>query len=147
MCSRKLICAALLLLSLPAIAATGTSAPKEWQLAGEGDIGKLYVKTSSIEKQGDGVSALYRMDFASPQRNTRGGKNYLSTDIQATVFCKPSTIVRTELTAYSEAGGKGEVVGGFKRSVLEAQLEAIHSGGSDEDLWRFLCVKKTPGKK
>ena len=55
-----------------------------------------------------------------------------------------------ELFAASQAQQEireGEVVGGFKRSVLEAQSEAIHSGGSDEDLWRFLCVKKTPGKK
>ena len=143
MCLKKLIYALFLLCSLPAIAAP----TNEWKLAGEGEIGKLYVKTSSIEKQGDGVSVLYRMDFASPQRNTRGGKDYLSTDIQATVFCKPSTIVRTELTAYSEVGGKGEVVGGFRQSVLEVKAQPIHSGGSDEDLWRFLCVKKAPGKK
>jgi hypothetical protein len=136
------------LLSMVLLASSDARAATEWLQVGEGDVGRLSVKTSATHKQGDGYAVVYRLDFPAPQRNKRGGKDYLSTEIQATVFCKDKSIARYELTAYSGKDGTGEVVGGFKQSLVETRAQPIDKGGSDEDLWRFLCAgKPKAGKK
>lgn len=120
------------------------AAAADWQQIAQGDSGTVSVKTSSIQKQGDGIAVTYRLDFPAPQRNTRGGKDYLSTEIQAVMFCRSRKLTRYELTAYAERESGGEVVGGFKQSLVEAQAQPVAGGGSDEDLWRFLCAGKGP---
>lgn len=125
----------------------GVAAAPEWQLVGEGDYGKASVRMDSIQKQGEGIAVTYRLDFPVPQHNTRGGKDYLSTEVRAVVFCRTGDITRYELTAFAGKEGTGEVVGGFKQSLVEAQVNPIAKGGTDENLWRYLCADKAPAKK
>ena len=141
------------LLALPAalMAFDAAAAKPKWEMVRGNDAAKLSVDSASVKRRGDQVSLTYLVDYAKPQNDRLYQVNYRSIVTNATLRCKPRTVLFGMSEMYTGPGATGVVIAAAQPTPKERVYTAIEQGTSDEDLWRHVCEKapaaKPPEKK
>lgn len=108
----------------------------EWTPLTEGDSVYLYVDKSTIRKRGNIIKFWTMADRKSPKKRP-DGREYRSAASLEEYNCEGEQARTIALTLYSQAMGKGEVVG--SSNTPYAEWEPVVPGSLGMTMLKFAC--------
>jgi hypothetical protein len=98
------------------------------------------VDTTSIRTRGLLLEATFRFTHPQTQINKTSGEKFLSAEVQGLFDCELKTFVPFHRIEYSEAYGKGGIVGTHVVQKSQIQLRPITVGSMNEFMLTHVCM-------
>jgi hypothetical protein len=113
----------------------------EWRHLTEAPFGSMTYDTATTPTK-DGKTLLqYRLEFATPRKNT-AGKDVSSATMHVAIDCAGHTVTLIDLTSHAGKGGQGDVV--ETQSFPSAPAEKVSAASSNQMLYDAACGKLPP---